>query len=71
VPRPYGGQVAAQALLAAARTVDDDRQPHSLHSYFPEPGESNQPVVFAWSAIVRPLLLCPQGRRPAGTAGPS
>jgi len=43
----YGGQVAAQALLAAARTVDDDRQPHSLHSYFLSRGESNQPVVFA------------------------
>ena len=27
----YGGQVAAQALLAAAYTVPDDRLPHSLH----------------------------------------
>src|SRR5688500_3951348 len=27
----YGGQVAAQALLAAGRTVDRDRLPHSLH----------------------------------------
>lgn len=27
----YGGQVAAQALLAAGRTVDADRVPHSLH----------------------------------------
>jgi acyl-CoA thioesterase-2 len=30
----YGGQVAAQALQAAAQTVDPGRHPHSLHGYF-------------------------------------
>jgi acyl-CoA thioesterase-2 len=43
----YGGQVAAQALLAAGRTVDPSRTPHSLHGYFLRPGDSRRPVVFA------------------------
>ena len=42
----YGGQVAAQALLAAARTVADDRPPHSLHGYFLRRGDARLPVVF-------------------------
>jgi acyl-CoA thioesterase-2 len=43
----FGGQVAAQALLAAGRTVDAARLPHSLHGYFLRPGDSRRPVVFA------------------------
>ena len=43
----FGGQVAAQALLAAGRTVDPARLPHSLHGYFLRPGDSRRPVVFA------------------------
>jgi len=42
----YGGQVAAQALLAAAYTVPDDRLPHSLHGYFLRPGDPNREVLF-------------------------
>ena len=38
--RLFGGQVAAQALVAASRTVDPDRPVHSLHSYFLRPGNS-------------------------------
>jgi acyl-CoA thioesterase-2 len=41
----YGGQVAAQCLLAAAATVEGDRLPHSLHGYFLRPGRSDLPVV--------------------------
>lgn len=41
----YGGQVAAQALMAAARTVDSDRLPHSLHGYFLRPGRIDLPVI--------------------------
>jgi len=41
----YGGQVAAQCLLAAAATVDADRLPHSLHGYFLRPGRADLPVV--------------------------
>src|SRR5579875_2461340 len=36
----YGGQVAAQALLAAAATVPGGRRPHSLHGYFLRGGNS-------------------------------
>lgn len=43
----FGGQVAAQALLAAGTTVDPERVPHSLHGYFLRPGDSRRPVVFA------------------------
>ena len=42
----YGGQVAAQALLAAGRTVDPDRLPHSLHCYFLRSGDASRPTVF-------------------------
>jgi acyl-CoA thioesterase II len=41
----YGGQVAAQCLLAAAATVEPDRLPHSFHGYFLRAGASNLPVV--------------------------
>jgi len=41
----YGGQVAAQALLAAAATVDSDRVPHSFHSYFLRAGRPEQPLL--------------------------
>lgn len=37
-PRLFGGQVAAQALAAACKTVPSDRPPHSLHGYFIRPG---------------------------------
>ena len=43
----YGGQVAAQALLAAGRTVDGDRVPHSLHCYFLRSGDASRPTVFS------------------------
>lgn len=43
----FGGQVAAQALRAASRTVEPDRFPHSLHGYFLRPGKPDHPVIFA------------------------
>jgi acyl-CoA thioesterase II len=49
VERPwtlYGGQVAAQALYAAGRTVPDGRLPHSLHGYFLRSGSAAKPTVF-------------------------
>jgi acyl-CoA thioesterase II len=45
-PRVYGGQVAAQALVAAGRTVPDDRFVHSLHAYFMRPGDPTLPIVY-------------------------
>ncbi|MEM9522060.1 MAG: acyl-CoA thioesterase II [Actinomycetota bacterium] len=44
--RIFGGQVAGQALVAAARTVDDDRSVHSLHAYFLRPGDPSVPVLY-------------------------
>jgi acyl-CoA thioesterase II len=41
----YGGQVAAQALRAAAETVPDGRLPHSLHGYFLSRGDASRPVL--------------------------
>ncbi len=45
--RVYGGQVLAQSLVAAQRTVDPDRPVHSLHGYFLRAGNSNEPITFA------------------------
>ncbi|WP_420452119.1 acyl-CoA thioesterase [Ilumatobacter sp.] len=44
--RLFGGQVVAQALRAAIRTVVADRRPHSFHSYFIRPGSPFEPVRF-------------------------
>jgi acyl-CoA thioesterase-2 len=41
----FGGQVAAQALRAAAMTVPAERRPHSFHLYFMRPGAIGMPVV--------------------------
>jgi acyl-CoA thioesterase II len=46
VPRVFGGQVAAQALVAAGRTVPEDRLPHSLHAYFLRIGDAGAPIVY-------------------------
>jgi acyl-CoA thioesterase II len=51
LPRPrgrvFGGQVLAQALIAAGRTAPEGRLPHSLHGYFLRPGDVRQPITFA------------------------
>ena len=44
--RIFGGQVAAQALVAAGRTVDRARYVHSLHAYFLRPGDPKVPVEY-------------------------
>ena len=55
--RVFGGQVVAQALVAAGRTVADvgsetdagtdrERRIHSLHGYFLRPGDANEPIRF-------------------------
>ncbi len=44
--RIFGGQVAGQALVAAARTVEPDRQVHSLHAYFLRAGDPRVPVLY-------------------------
>jgi acyl-CoA thioesterase II len=49
--RVFGGQVLAQALIAATRTVDDERKVHSMHGYFLRPGDVEQPITFSVDRI--------------------
>ena len=44
--RVFGGLVVAQALVAASRTVEADRIPHSLHGYFILPGDPDAPLIY-------------------------
>ncbi|MCU7821769.1 acyl-CoA thioesterase II [Kitasatospora sp. DSM 101779] len=44
--RAFGGQVAAQALTAAGRTIGAERSVHSLHGYFLRPGDPTRPIVY-------------------------
>lgn len=44
--RVYGGQVIAQSIVAASKTVGDDRLPHSIHGYFIAPGDIRQDLLF-------------------------
>ena len=46
IERVFGGQVAAQALMAAQLTVPDDRHVHSLHAYFILGGDPSIPIVY-------------------------
>ena len=49
--RIFGGQVLAQALTAAARTVSVSRVLHSLHAYFLVPGRTDIPIVYDVEAV--------------------
>ncbi len=42
----YGGQIVAQALRAAAATVDPEFEPHSLRAYFIRRGDHTEPVRY-------------------------
>ena len=48
--RAFGGQVLAQSVIAAGRTVESaglsSRPIHSLHAYFIRPGDSEHPIEF-------------------------
>jgi acyl-CoA thioesterase-2 len=44
--RVFGGQVVGQALVAAVRTVDATRPPHSMHAYFLLPGDPKVPIIY-------------------------
>jgi acyl-CoA thioesterase-2 len=49
--RVFGGQVAAQALVAAGRTLPVPRPVHSLHAYFLRPGDPGQPTTYEVTAL--------------------
>ena len=50
-PRLFGGQVASQALMAAARTIEADHAVNSLHAYFLRPGRYDVPVDYVVDRI--------------------
>ena len=49
--RVFGGQVIAQALVAAQRTVSTNLNVHSLHAYFILAGDSELPIDYAVDPI--------------------
>lgn len=49
--RVYGGQVLAQSIIAASRTVPDGRTPHSMHGYFLRPGNASAGITFSVDRI--------------------
>lgn len=49
--RVYGGQVLAQSLVAANRTIASDRFVHSMHGYFLRPGDVELPITFSVDRI--------------------
>jgi len=49
--RVFGGQVLAQSVIAASRTVPEDRAIHSLHGYFLRPGSLELPITFSVDRI--------------------
>ncbi len=50
-PNVYGGQVLAQSLSAANQTITDDKQLHSLHSYFINPGNNDIDINYKVESI--------------------
>ena len=49
--RVFGGQVLAQSLVAAQRTIAADRVVHSMHGYFLRPGNVDLPITFSVDRI--------------------
>lgn len=49
--RVYGGQVLAQSIVAAQRTVPAERVAHSMHGYFLRPGDASTGITFAVDRI--------------------
>ena len=45
--RVFGGQVLAQSVVAAQRTIGAERAVHSLHAYFLRAGDSSEPITFS------------------------
>lgn len=49
--RIYGGQVLGQSIMAAERTMPEDRAAHSMHGYFLRPGDATQSLTIAVDRI--------------------
>ena len=44
--RVFGGQVLGQSVMAAYKTIAEDRPIHSMHGYFLRPGDARLPITF-------------------------
>jgi acyl-CoA thioesterase-2 len=49
--RVYGGQVLAQSIVAAERTIPEGRSVHSMHGYFLRPGDASSGITFSVDRI--------------------
>ncbi len=49
--RVYGGQVLAQSIVAAERTIPEGRSVHSMHGYFLRPGDAAKGITFSVDRI--------------------
>ena len=49
--RIFGGQVMAQTLIAAYKTVEVEHFAHSFHSYFLRPGDMKKSITFTVDRI--------------------
>ncbi|WP_193755301.1 acyl-CoA thioesterase [Microbacterium testaceum] len=49
--RVYGGQVLAQTIVAASRTLPPERTVHSMHGYFLRPGDPADGITFSVDRI--------------------
>ncbi|WJS89462.1 acyl-CoA thioesterase [Microbacterium testaceum] len=49
--RVYGGQVLAQTIVAASRTLPPERSVHSMHGYFLRPGDPADGITFSVDRI--------------------
>ena len=65
--RVFGGQVAAQAVVAATRSVEGEFVLHSLHSYFLRPGDTDRADRLRRRADPRRALV----RHPPGLRAPA
>jgi acyl-CoA thioesterase-2 len=77
LPFVFGGQVAAQSLAAAYRTVPGWARVHSLHSYFVRAGDPAEPIEFGVTRIrdgrsfIARQIVASQGDQPIFTASMS
>ena len=54
----YGGHIVAQALWAAAETVDPIMEPHSVRAYFIRRGDTSEPVRYEVDRIRNGRSFC-------------
>ena len=59
--RVYGGQVIAQSVVAASRTVSPTRLPHSIHGYFIKPATSIRICCSTWNRCATAVRSRPAG----------